>query len=134
MQDTAVPEVLDLVERIDPAQQIDLVARAARALDPAAKLHSRPQARLETDEIEAALKAGASEEAAAELGDLLFAVVNLARHLAADPDAALRATNGKFERRFAAIEAALAAQGRTPSEATLAEMDALWNAAKAAEK
>ena len=90
--------------------------------------------REETDEIETVLKAGASGEAAAELGDLLFAVVNLARHLAADPDAALRATNGKFERRFAAIEAALAAQGRTPSEATLAEMDALWDAAKAAEK
>ena len=70
----------------------------------------------------------------AEIGDLLFAVVNLARHLDVDPDAALRGTNLKFERRFAAIERALAAKGRAPQDATLAEMDALWDAAKAAEK
>ena len=68
------------------------------------------------------------------MGDLLFAVVNLARHLDIDPEAALRATNQKFERRFAAIEQALAARGTSPEEATLAEMDALWDAAKAAEK
>ena len=61
-------------------------------------------------------------------------MVNLARHLDADPEATLRATNQKFERRFASIERALAARGKTPSEATLAEMDALWDAAKAAEK
>jgi ATP diphosphatase len=60
-------------------------------------------------------------------------VVNLARHLGADPEAVLRATNHKFERRFAAIEAALASRGKTPQEATLAEMDALWDAAKADE-
>ena len=69
-----------------------------------------------------------------EVGDLLFAVVNLARHLAADPEGLLRATNLKFERRFASIERALAARGKTPGEATLAEMDALWDAAKAAEQ
>jgi ATP diphosphatase len=90
--------------------------------------------REEADEIEAALDAGATGEAAAEVGDLLFAVVNLARHLAADPETILRGTNRKFERRFAAIEKALAARGKTPSEATLAEMDALWDAAKAAEQ
>jgi ATP diphosphatase len=89
--------------------------------------------REEADEIEAALDAGGTE-AAAEVGDLLFAVVNLARHLKADPEALLRGTNLKFERRFASIEAALAKRGKTPPEATLEEMDALWNAAKAAEK
>jgi ATP diphosphatase len=90
--------------------------------------------REEADEIEAALDAGARSDAAAEIGDLLFALVNLARHLDADPEAVLRATNAKFERRFAAIERALAARGKTPKDATLAEMDALWNEAKAAEK
>jgi nucleoside triphosphate diphosphatase len=90
--------------------------------------------REETDEIEAEIKAGHSARVAAELGDLLFAVVNLARHLDVDPEAALRATNQKFERRFTAIERALAAEGKAPQDATLAEMDALWDAAKAAEK
>src|SRR5262249_53385631 len=82
------------------------------------------------DEIEAALDAGHTADAAAESGDLLFAVVNLARHLDADPESVLRATNQKFERRFAWIERALAARGKTPAQATLAEMDALWDAAK----
>jgi len=90
--------------------------------------------REEADEIEAELKAGAKQEAAREVGDLLFAVVNLARHLGADPEAVLRATNRKFERRFASIERALDDAGKSPSKATLAEMDALWDAAKAAEK
>lgn len=90
--------------------------------------------REETKEIEAEIEGGDSARAAAEVGDLLFAVVNLARHLDVDPETALRATNLKFERRFASIEAALAARGKTPSQATLAEMDDLWNEAKAAEK
>jgi nucleoside triphosphate diphosphatase len=90
--------------------------------------------REEADEIEAAIRGGERKEAAAETGDLLFAVVNLARHLDADPEAVLRATNQKFERRFASIERALAARGKTPGESTLEEMDALWNEAKAAEK
>jgi nucleoside triphosphate diphosphatase len=89
--------------------------------------------REEADEIEAELAAGDRMAAAAEVGDLLFAVVNLARHLDADPESVLRATNHKFERRFAAIEAALASRGKSPQDATLAEMDALWDAAKAAE-
>ena len=59
---------------------------------------------------------------------------HLARHLDADPEAVLRATNGKFERRFAAIERALADRGKTPQTATLEEMDDLWNQAKAAEQ
>ena len=90
--------------------------------------------REEAEEIEAEIVGGRRAEAAHEVGDLLFAVVNLARHLDADPEATLRATNTKFERRFAAIEQALAARGKSPAESTLAEMDALWDAAKAAEK
>ena len=61
-------------------------------------------------------------------------MVNLARHLDADPEATLRATNQKFTRRFASIEQALAAEGKRPQDSTLAEMDALWDAAKADEK
>jgi ATP diphosphatase len=88
--------------------------------------------REEADEIEAALDRNDKEELAEETGDLMFALVNLARHVDADPEAALRATNAKFERRFAFIERALDAQGRTLEQASLAEMDALWNAAKTA--
>lgn len=73
-------------------------------------------------------------EVAEEFGDLLFVVANLARHLDVDPEAALRATNAKFSRRFAAVEDALAARGKTPAESDLAEMDALWDQVKAAEK
>ena len=69
-----------------------------------------------------------------EVGDLLFVVANLARHLQVDPEVALRAANAKFTRRFGAIEAALARDGRKPQDSTLEEMDRLWDAAKAAEK
>ena len=86
--------------------------------------------REEADEIEAALDNGNPEELADETGDLLFALVNLARHVGADPESALRGTNAKFERRFAYIERALAAKGRSLEQATLQEMDALWNEAK----
>ena len=90
--------------------------------------------REEADEIEAALDRGDAEELAAETGDLLFALVNLARHVGADPEFALRGTNAKFERRFAYIERALAAKGRSLEGASFAEMDALWNEAKGAER
>jgi ATP diphosphatase len=90
--------------------------------------------REEADEIEADIKAGKRKAVAAEVGDLLFAVVNLARHLDADPETTLRAANRKFERRFASIESALAARGKTPEQSTLAEMDVLWDEAKVAEK
>jgi ATP diphosphatase len=86
--------------------------------------------REEADEIEAALDNDDKSELEGETGDLLFAVVNLARHVGADPDMALRASNTKFERRFAYIERALQARGQTLEEATLDEMDALWNEAK----
>jgi nucleoside triphosphate diphosphatase len=88
--------------------------------------------REEVDEIEAVLENDPGE-AAAEVGDLLFAAVNLARHLHADPETLLRQTNQKFERRFAAIERALAARGKAPQDSSLAEMDALWHEAKKAE-
>jgi len=90
--------------------------------------------REECDEIEAEIAAKDRDKAAGEVGDLLFAVVNLARHLDADPEAALRGCNQKFVRRFQAIERALKAQGKRPQDATLAEMDALWDEAKEAEK
>ena len=91
--------------------------------------------REEIDEIEAELAHAPvdSGRAADEVGDLLFAVANLARHLEIDPDQALRRTNAKFVRRFGAIEAALAAGGRSPAEASLDEMEALWQGAKADE-
>ena len=89
--------------------------------------------REEADEIEAALDRNDAEELAEETGDLLFALVNLARHVRADPEMALRRTNAKFERRFAHIERALAAKGRTLDGASLEEMDALWNEAKTQE-
>jgi ATP diphosphatase len=97
--------------------------------DPRAVLR---KIREESDEIEAALDDN-DPGAAAEVGDLLFAAVNLARHLDADPEALLRQTNQKFERRFSAIEEALTMLGKAPQDATLAEMDALWDQAKARE-
>ena len=88
----------------------------------------------EADEIEAEIANGDRTAAQAEVGDLLFAVVNLARHLGIDPETALRGSNLKFECRFAAIEQALAARGKTPTQATLTEMEELWTAAKTAER
>jgi ATP diphosphatase len=98
--------------------------------DPRAVLH---KIREEADEIEAALDRGDAAELADETGDLLFALVNLARHVGADPESALRGTNAKFERRFGYIERTLASQGRSLASASLAEMDALWNEAKGKE-
>jgi ATP diphosphatase len=69
-----------------------------------------------------------------ELGDLLFVIANVARHLAIDPETALRSANTKFTRRFAHIEQRLAEQGKQPADSTLEEMDALWDEAKAREK
>jgi ATP diphosphatase len=69
-----------------------------------------------------------------ELGDLLFVVANVARHLKLDPEAALRGANQKFIRRFRHIEERLAAQGSSPAQSSLAEMDALWDEAKAKER
>jgi nucleoside triphosphate diphosphatase len=89
----------------------------------------------ELGELEAAI-AGSGDRAkiGEEFGDLLFVVANVARHLKVDPEAALRAANHKFIRRFHRIEELLAAQGREPSQSTLAEMDELWDQAKREER
>jgi len=101
-----------------------------------AKLHE------EVGELETAISDAARQTANSdgraqieeEFGDLLFVMANVARHLDIDPEAALRAANGKFVRRFRYIEARLAEQGSSPERSTLSEMDELWNAAKADEK
>ncbi len=164
LQDKTADEVKDLWEAIKAEEKAARAARGGQpeesgalagvpvgmtALTRALKLQDKagkvgfdwndPMAvlskiREECDEIEAEIAAGDRGKAAAEVGDLLFAVVNLARHLKADPEAALRGCNQKFVRRFQAIERALKARGKRPQDATLAEMDALWDAAKAAEK
>ncbi|HSN85549.1 MAG TPA: nucleoside triphosphate pyrophosphohydrolase [Thermoanaerobaculia bacterium] len=84
----------------------------------------------EIGELREALAAGRREEVKEEVGDLLFTIANLARKVEVDPEAALAGTNMKFRKRFAKIEEGLAAQGKTAAEATLEEMDALWEAAK----
>lgn len=125
---------------------LDGVALGLPALMRAVKLQKRA-ARVgfdwpSTDEVidkiveEAAELRAETDKAkqAEEFGDLLFVMANLARHLDIDPEAALRGANAKFTRRFRAIEAALADRGKRPEDSGLAEMDALWNAAKAAER
>lgn len=84
----------------------------------------------ELAELEAEISSGDAARQAEELGDLLFAVANMARHLGHDPEAALRQATAKFERRFHAVEAAIQAEGRDLADATLSEMDEHWNAAK----
>jgi ATP diphosphatase len=125
---------------------LDGVALALPALTRAVKLQNRA-ARVGFDwpsaEPVLAKIAEEAEEVAAvrhdpervfeEFGDLLFVVANLARHLKVDPEAALRAANTKFARRFAGIEEMLAERGKRPEDSNLAEMDALWDAVKARE-
>lgn len=131
----------------DTAGALDGVARALPALMRAEKIQKRA-ARVgfdwatigpvidkieeELKELRAELEAGNIEQAkvADELGDVLFAVANLARHCKVDPEVALRATNDKFEKRFRHIERRLAESGRKPSDASLEEMEALWQEAK----
>ncbi|WP_072779329.1 nucleoside triphosphate pyrophosphohydrolase [Marivita hallyeonensis] len=141
-------EKIKAKERAGKAQKgvLDGVAKGLPALTRAIKLQNRA-ARVgfdwpSTDEVldkiveEAQeLREVTSEDARfEEFGDLLFVMVNLGRHMGLDPEAALRAANAKFTRRFESIEAALAAEGREPKDSTLEEMDALWDAAKMAEK
>jgi MazG family protein len=92
---------------------------------PLAKVHE------ELGELEQELGHDTDPALAHEVGDLLFAVVNLARHLTIDPERELRAASHRFRARFQHIERALSAQGRHPGEATLEELDALWEEAKA---
>jgi len=86
--------------------------------------------REELAEIDAARASGDPAEIADEIGDLLFVVVSIARFLKVDPEQALRKTNAKFRRRFAHVEDGLAAHGKTPQQASIGEMEALWQAAK----
>ncbi|HET7084380.1 MAG TPA: nucleoside triphosphate pyrophosphohydrolase [Rhizomicrobium sp.] len=125
---------------------LDDVASALPALSRAEKLQRRAStvgfdwnnAHLVLDklaeEAREVLNAPTQAEREEEIGDLLFVVANLARHLKVDPEAALRAANAKFTRRFHHIEAALAAKGVKPGDASLEEMEALWQEAKGREK
>ena len=88
----------------------------------------------EVAELRAEIAAGDLDKARDEVGDLLFVVANLARKLGVEPEDALRGANAKFVRRFGFIEAELAKDGRGPEQSDLAEMDGLWDAAKAAER
>ncbi len=137
--------------RVEPKKGLlDGVALGLPALTRAVKLQEKagtvgfdwndPKAviakiREELDEIEAEIDTPSPVPArqADELGDVLFAVANLGRHLSIDPETALRGTNDKFRRRFAHIEARLAETGRTTADATLDEMEALWVEAKGSE-
>ena len=128
---------------------LDDVPTALPALMRAIKLQNRaaqvgfdwPSALTVTDkiaeesrELAEAKDSGDKEKLAEEFGDMLFAMANLARHLKLDPEDALRGANAKFVRRFRAIEAGIAAQVRTMQEASLEEMEALWQEAKKAER
>lgn len=147
-QQTADWEALKARER-GKARVLDGVALGLPALMRAVKLQKRA-ARVgfdwpSTDQVVAKIAEEAAElveardtlshaEVTEEFGDLLFVMANLARHLNVDPEAALRAANAKFTRRFQRIEDWLAEAGRTPDQSDLAEMDALWDRAKAEEK
>jgi len=127
---------------------LDGVARALPALMRAAKLQKRAarvgfdwsearqvmaKIREEIDEVEAEIDAGSPQDRLEdEVGDVLFAVANLARKLEIEPEAALRRTNEKFERRFRFIEQALERQGKNTAQSSLDEMEALWQKAKSA--
>ena len=132
-----------------PPSTLDGVARALPALMRAQKLQKRAaregfdwpdlapviaKIREELAEVEAEIAADAPKERLQdEAGDLLFACVNLARHLGIDAEIALREANDKFDRRFRQVEAGLEADGSSVSEADLDEMERYWDAAKAAE-
>ncbi len=147
-QQTQDWEALKARER-GAARTLDGVALALPALTRAVKLQNRA-ARVgfdwpSTDQVLDKLVEEAREVVEArdtlthadltdEIGDLLFVMANLARHLKVDPEAALRGASDKFTRRFARIEDWLAEAGKTPAKSTLEEMDALWNRAKAEEK
>ena len=85
-------------------------------------------------EVEAEIADGSAQALSSEVGDILFAAVNLARHLKIDPEAALRSANAKFERRFAHIEDRLAEAGQSPRAPAIDEMERLWDEAKARER
>ena len=147
-QQTSDWEKIKAAER-GPARVLDGVALGLPGLTRAVKLQARA-ARVgfdwpSTDQVLAKLVEEAAElieardtlttaEVAEEMGDLLFVMANLARHLQVDPEAALRGASAKFIRRFGRIEDWLAEVGKTLADSDLAEMDALWDRAKAIEK
>jgi ATP diphosphatase len=147
-QQTADWERIKAAER-GPARVLDGVALGLPALTRAVKLQKRA-ARVgfdwpstdevlikiveETQELVEARATLTEEEITEEFGDLMFVMANLARHLKIDPEAALRAANAKFTRRFGRIEDWLAEEGKSAADSDLAEMDVLWNRAKAEEK
>ena len=129
--------VLDDVALGLPAlmRAVKLQKRAARVgFDWPETGHVLDKMQEEARELVEARDSLSADEVAEEFGDLLFVMANLGRHLGVDPEAALRSANAKFTRRFRAIEAALARDGRSPADSDLAEMDALWNAAKRQER
>lgn len=134
------PEQLSLLD--DVPQTLPALSRAAKLQKRAAQVgFDWPEAlpvldkvREELDEVLEAMSENDPQAIAEELGDLLFAVANLARHLKVEPEAALRAANGKFERRFRFIEQALREAGRPIENCSLDELDALWGEAKKQEK
>lgn len=134
------PEQLSLLD--DVPQALPALSRAAKLQKRAAQVgFDWPEAlpvldkvREELDEVLEAMSENDPQAIAEELGDLLFAVANLARHLKVEPEAALRAANGKFERRFRFIEQALREAGRPIENCSLDELDALWDEAKKQEK
>ncbi len=118
------PDLAPVFEKLK--EEIAEFEDAARAADPRGQRASHPSGASEAARTQAAI-----EE---ELGDMLFVLANIARHLKLDPEAALRAANGKFIRRFAYIEARLAERGRMPVGSTLEEMDALWDEVRRKDK
>lgn len=129
--------VLDDVSAGLPAltRALKLTKRAARVgFDWPSTAEVFAKLQEEVAELEAEVEAGDMAKARAELGDVLFVIANLARKLDIEPEDALRATNAKFTRRFAHIETELAKIGKTPDQSDLAEMDALWDQARAADK
>ena len=147
-QQTVDWEQIKAAER-GPARVLDGVALGLPALTRAVKLQKRA-ARVgfdwpSTDEVLDKLREEMAEliearatmtavEVVEEMGDLLFVMANLARHIGVDPEAALRGANAKFSRRFGKIEDWLAEAGKTPAQSDLAEMDTLWNRARAEDK
>jgi MazG family protein len=125
--------ILDSVSQKMPAllEASQISEKAARAgFDWKRAEDVFPKVEEELGEVRAAAAEADATATELEIGDLLFAVVNLARKLHVDPESALRRSNAKFRRRFGAVEGALRSRGRTPSESTLDEMEALWTAAK----
>src|SRR5690606_34644349 len=150
---TATWEAIKAAERQRKGQELSVlggISIAVAGRTPAGKLGKRAagtgfdwdevsgvlaKVREELAELEAEVEAAAPQaRLEEEMGDLLFACANLARHLKVDPEAALRSANAKFERRFRRVEALLAEQGTSIADADMVQMEAAWQQAKQEEK